>query len=145
MGGGTWFISVSLGTRKTEIRNPTLVHILEMMRIAENRHSGILTIRLEMEEADLPAPVFEDDRGLFKVTLRNAFTDILEFCHKPRSRQEIAAFLSVTADYAMAKRIAPLVEQGKLALTLPETPKSKAQRYYAPSEVPQRSEDDSLA
>ncbi|MCL2025971.1 MAG: hypothetical protein FWG92_04110, partial [Leptospirales bacterium] len=120
-----------LGKVKTEVRNATLVNALEILSLAENRHSGIPTIRLEMQNNDLPPPVFEDFRGEFKVTLRNRFTGILEFCQKPRSRAEIAEFLKVTPDYAMANKIAPLLEEGKLVMTIPEKPKSKLQKYYS--------------
>jgi ATP-dependent DNA helicase RecG len=120
-----------LGNVKTEIRNATLVHILEMMRIAENRHSGIPTIRLEMSKNDLPAPLFEDNRGLFKVTLRNHYIDLIEYTQTPRSRADIATFLGVTADYAMSSTIAPLLEDGKLLMTIPEKPKSKLQKYVS--------------
>jgi len=120
-----------LGKIKTEVRNSTLANVLEIMHIAENRHSGIPTIRLEMKNNDLPAPVFEDIRGEFKVTLRNRFNDILEFCQKPRSRIEIAKFLNVTPDYAMVNKIAPLLEENKLRMTLPYKPKSKLQKYYS--------------
>ena len=49
-----------------------------------------------MEQSGLPAPKFESDRGVFKVTLYNSAaesvpiddieTEILEFCKTPRSR-----------------------------------------------------------
>ena len=120
-----------LGKTKTEIRNPTLVNVLEIMNIAENRHSGIPTIRLEMKNSDLPAPIFEDVRGEFKVTLLNYFNDILQFCKKPRSRMEIAKFLNVTPDYAMSNKIVPLLKEGKLGMTIPDKPKSKLQKYYS--------------
>ena len=119
-----------LGKIKSEVRNATLVNVLEILGIAENRHSGIPTIRLEMKNNDLPQPVFEDFRGEFKVILRNHFKDVLEFCQKPRSRTEIAGFLGVTPDYAMANKIMPLVGEGKLAMTMSDKPKSKLQKYY---------------
>jgi len=119
-----------LGKTKTETRNATLVNVLEIMRIVENRHSGIPIIRGEMSNSNLPAPVFEDIRGVFKVTLRNHFNDLFEFCQKPRSRLEIAKFLGVTPVYASATKIAPLINSGKMAMTIPSKPKSKLQKYY---------------
>jgi len=119
-----------LGNARTEIRNITLVNVLEIMRIAENRHSGIPTIRREMENSDLPSPIFEDDRGEFKVTLKNSYSDINELCQRPRSRAEIAEFLNVTPDYAMSNWIAPLLAEGKLSMTIPDKPKSKLQKYF---------------
>ncbi|MCL2154705.1 MAG: putative DNA binding domain-containing protein [Leptospirales bacterium] len=120
-----------LGKTKTEVRNVTLVNALEILGVAENRHSGIPTIRLEMEKNNLPLPVFKDCRGEFKVILYNHFNDIQEFCQKPRSRLEIAEFLKCTPDYAMANKIVPLLEEGKLAMTMPHKPKSKLQKYYS--------------
>ena len=121
-----------LGKVKTEIRNASLVNILEIMRVVENRHSGIPTIRKEMEAYDLPAPIFEDTRGFFKVTLYNKYTDLLKYCKKPRLRSEIAAFCNVTPEYAMSNKILPLIKNGNLKMTIPEKPKSKLQRYYSP-------------
>ena len=118
-----------LGIARTEVRNSVLVNCLEILEIAENRHSGIPTIRLEMEKSDLPAPLFEDIRGEFKVTLRNHFESILEYCKKPRSKGEIAEFLDVGIDYAMANKVTPLIEAGKLVLTMPDKPQSKNQKY----------------
>jgi len=133
-----------LGKTKTETRNATLVNVLEIMRIAENRHSGIPTVRRVMLDSDLPAPIFEDARGVFKVTLRNHFSDLFEFCQKPRSRSEIATFLNITPDYAMTNRITPLLSEGKLAMTIPDKPKSKLQKYYTVSPLKSLSPTDPL-
>lgn len=119
-----------LGKKRVEIRNITLVNVLEIMRIAENRHSGIPTIRSEMDSNDLPAPIFEDNRGEFKVTLKNRYSNIYELCGKPRTRAEIAEFLKVTPDYAMANWISPQIAEGKIAMTIPDKPKSKLQKYF---------------
>ena len=78
---------------------------------AENRYSGIPTIRREMAAYSLPEPLFENRRGEFVVTLRHSMepaepscdgaqTDLLSYCTVPRTRQEIAAFLGIkTASY----------------------------------------------
>ena len=62
-----------LGTASSlEVRNPTIIRILEEMgSIIENRHSGIPTMKREMEKYDLPEPEFYDERDCFKVILRN--------------------------------------------------------------------------
>ena len=119
----------NLGKIRAEVRNTILVGALEILRIAENRHSGIPTIRMEMEKYGLPQPIFEDYRGEFKVTLYNSHRDILDFCRAPKTRAEIAAFAGVTQDWAMEKIIKPNLNVGKLKMTLPEKPKSKLQKY----------------
>ena len=48
----------SLGKVRPETRNAALANILELLRITENRYSGIPTIRTAFREAGLPAPVF---------------------------------------------------------------------------------------
>ncbi|MDR2356311.1 MAG: putative DNA binding domain-containing protein [Clostridiales Family XIII bacterium] len=63
----------SLGKVRADTRNQALVHILEVMGLAENRYSGIPTIREEMARYGLPEPVFENRRGSFVVTLRNDY------------------------------------------------------------------------
>jgi ATP-dependent DNA helicase RecG len=63
----------SLGKVHADTRNQTLANILEVMKIAENRYSGIPTIREEMARYGLPAPVFENRRGNFSVTLKNDY------------------------------------------------------------------------
>ena len=57
--------------------------------------------------------------------------DQLAFCHEPKTRQEIAAFLGVkTVFYAMQHYVQPLLAAEKLAMTIPEKPKSRNQKYY---------------
>jgi len=128
----------SIGKVHADTRNQTLVNILEIQKVAENRYSGIPTIRAEMERYRLPEPIFENRRGNFIVTLKNdraatngseGLPSLLEFCNKPRTREEIARFVGKTQYYAMKTYVTPLVESGKLKLTLPDKPKSRNQRY----------------
>lgn len=129
-----------------DTRNPAIAAAMEVLAQTENRFSGIPTIRREMENASLPPPEFSQTRlGNFRVTLRNANfanpavqaledspVDLLKFCSEPRSRQEIADFLGVKKkSYAFERYIRPLVEKGALAMTIPDTPRSRSQRYVA--------------
>ncbi len=55
-----------------EVRNPTIVRILEEKgSVIENRHSGIPTMRSEMQKYGLPNPEFYEERGSFKVIFKN--------------------------------------------------------------------------
>ncbi len=132
----------SLGSVRPETRNSILANILEILKITENRYSGIPTIRTECKRANLPAPIFSSVRGEFKVVIKNNIYqsdiktgenkkehDILEFCRIPRSRAELEAFTGFSRFYTMSSIIQPLIDQGKIALTIPEKPKSKKQRY----------------
>ncbi|MDR3259476.1 MAG: putative DNA binding domain-containing protein [Fusobacteriaceae bacterium] len=138
-----------LGKSKPDLRNPTLATMMEVLIETENRYSGIPTIIKAMEEARLPPPKFENRRNEFVVTLYNGTQreygiaeegvdyisiserSLLKFCCIPRSRKEIAAYLGVSTIFYVTKNyINPLVENGKLALTIPDKPKSTLQKYY---------------
>lgn len=127
-----------LGHARPDLRNPALAVMTEVLVGAENRYSGIPTIRREMAAHNLPEPVFENRRNEFVVTLYNQVQEkpvqsaetLLDFCKKPRSRKEIAAFLGLkTASYATDRYIRPMLEEGKLEMTIPDKPKSTRQKY----------------
>ena len=136
-----------LGKARPDLRNPALATMSEFLLKTENRYSGIPTIRREMAEAGLPAPVFLNRRNEFVVILYNesetgskdAFTEkkskddgLLSFCKTPRTRKEIADFLGIqTVFYAMQHYIHPLLISGELEMTLPEKPKSRNQKYVS--------------
>lgn len=129
-----------LGQTHPDLRNPTLATMAERLTGSENRYSGIPTMHREMREAELPAPKFENRRNEFVVILFNnteasqaaeSLDPLLEFCKTPKTRQEIANFLGVsTISYMMRHYITPKLEQKELAMTLPEKPQSRLQRYY---------------
>ena len=130
-----------LGKARPDLRNPTLTTMAESLNQAENRYSGIPTIRMEMKEYGLPEPEFKNGRNEFIVTLYNKKIEqeelyltledkIVEFCKEAKSRKEIAKFLEMkTTSYAYSKYILPLLKQGRLAMTIPDIPASKNQRY----------------
>jgi len=151
-----------LGTAHQDIRNPALAVMAEVLTGAENRYSGIPTMRREMAEQGLRAPRFESRPDEFVVTFYNASSgdvpentwrripimgkevpklgpeeekikqSILDFCRTPRTRREIADFMGKKTAYYVTKNVVtPMVEEGVLKLTLPDTPKSKNQKFYA--------------
>jgi len=131
-----------LGKVSADTRNPAIANAMEILGETENRYSGIPTIINAMEEHGLPAPVFESDRGVFKVTLykrtdavKNTGTvedEILSFCRTPRSRSELEELFKgrMTVAYVMERYVKPLTENGLLGMTIPGKPKSKFQKYY---------------
>ncbi|MBP5416658.1 MAG: putative DNA binding domain-containing protein [Clostridiales bacterium] len=140
-------ISVSqLGKMQSDTRNPVLATAMETLKLTENRYSGIPTIRSEMQKAGLCSPEFINARGEFTVVLFNypykaknsddITNDILDFCLTPRTRIEIAEFLGVTTPtYAIKRYIKPLIESGKVGITIPEKPNSSNQKYYTIANV----------
>lgn len=132
-----------LGKFAADTRNPAIANAMEILGETENRYSGIPTIINAMEEHGLPAPKFESDRGIFKVTLYNKakeklisdpiMAEIIDFCQTPKSRSELETLFKgrMTIAYLMEKYVKPMTENNQLALTIPEKPKSKYQKYYA--------------
>lgn len=127
----------ALGKVRPETRNAALANMLELLKITENRYSGIPTMRNEFAKASLPAPVFSVIHGEFKVIMKNSiFTrsmplndSIVDFCSTPRTRAELVSFVGKSKNHVMSQIIAPLVASGKLKLTIPDKPKSSNQKY----------------
>jgi ATP-dependent DNA helicase RecG len=137
-----------LGYAKMDLRNPALAVMTEAITGSENRYSGIPTMRRELAAYGLPAPVFENRRNEFVVIFYNSSSQdtmaeapsktiageeagLLAFCRTPRSRMEIAEYLGIkTVFYVMQHYVRPLLNSGKLAMSLPDRPSSKKQRYY---------------
>ncbi len=131
-----------LGKIQPDTRNPVLATALEVLGVTENRYSGIPTIRRECKEYGLPDVEFKNERGEFTVCFRKAVnadmlsddqaSDLIQFCKKPRTRKEIAKFLGLSSvTYAMNKYVQPLIDVGKIKLTVPEAPSSRKQMYYS--------------
>lgn len=129
----------ALGKVYPETRNAVLANMLELLRVTENRYSGIPTMRAELLNAGLPAPVFSVVHGEFKVVMKNnCFPEndlsvseqtILDFCSVPRSRAELIQFTKKSRTHTMVNVVGPLVAAGKLKMTMPDKPKSSKQRY----------------
>ena len=133
-----------LGKMQPDTRNPVLALALETLRVTENRYSGIPTIRREMEKFHLREPKFADERGSFTVTFYKSenisrtepeleeVNNLLQFCRTPRTRKEICEYLGLSSiTYAIQTHVMPLVESGKMKMTIPEKPKSPRQLYYS--------------
>ena len=121
-----------LGKVDPETRNAALANMLELLKITENRYSGIPTIRSELIQAGLPVPIFSVVHGEFKVVMKNdcykenttSEKAILDFCSIPRSRSELIEFTGKSHTYTMINLVAPLLSAGKLKMTLAEVDKS---------------------
>ena len=91
-----------LGKARPDLRNPALAAMSEFLLKTENRYSGIPTIRREMQAAGLPAPVFENRRNEFVVTLYNGRQD------DGRGAKD-AKIAEYSADYAATQ---PVMQRG---------------------------------
>jgi len=125
-------------------RNRRIGDFLKELHLTEGRGTGFPKIKRAMKENGSPEPVFEtdDDRNYF-MTILAAHPDvgvseqvseqvirILEFCRTERKKQEILNYLNLSPAYRNYKRhILPLLQNGLLAFTIPDKPKSRSQKY----------------
>jgi len=133
-----------LGKVQPDTRNPVLASSLEVLGITENRYSGIPTIKKEMKKYNLREPEFLDERGNFVVKFYkemiqteveekddDGINNLIIFCKTPRTRKEICDYLGLSSvTYAIQTHVMPLVESGKIKLSIPDKPKSSKQKYY---------------
>lgn len=132
-----------LGKVHSDVRNPFIASVLEILEVTENRYSGIPTIYAEMKKAGLMEPKFESVRGTFKVTLYNSkkteiinddfVSKIKTYCKTPRTKESLAKLFGYDEKhpaYFINSYVIPLIEQGILAYTIPSKPKSKNQKIY---------------
>ena len=134
-----------LGKVQPDTRNPVIASELEVLKVTENRYSGIPTIRRTMREYQLPQPEFSEERGSFVVKLykygeavddcemENAEeNELLQFCKTPRTRKEICEYLDLNSvTYAIQTYVMPLVEKGLIKMSVPDKPKSPKQLFYS--------------
>lgn len=58
--------------------------------------------------------------------------DLLEYCSEPRTRAEMQTFCNIKSrDYFRTKILVPLIESGRIFLTIPDKPSSPKQKYYS--------------
>lgn len=134
-----------LGKVQPDTRNPVIASELEVLKVTENRYSGIPTIRRTMQEYNLPQPEFLDERGSFIVKLykygEDAVTpetreiennELILFCKTPRTRKEICDYLGLNSiTYAIQTHVMPLVDRGIIKMSIPDKPKSPKQLFYS--------------
>lgn len=135
-------------------RNPIIADLFHRMKFMERRGSGLK--KIIDETAKLPGyteklkPEFRSTPSEFHVIMKNVnyietkssltkdtpqeniFDKILEFCVIPKSRKEICEHLGYkNLTYFSRHFLKPLIDQGKLKLTIPDKPNSKMQKYVS--------------
>ena len=137
-------------------RNPMIVELLNEYDLVKEFGEGVDRIYRDMAEAGLPEPEYSQSEFMLYATLKNknwgkddaswmvpiqdsiqdSIQDgiqddaLVEFCSVPRSRKEMMAYLKLEnrksfTDY----HLRPLLEKGKIVMTIPEKPNSKNQKY----------------
>jgi ATP-dependent DNA helicase RecG len=139
-------------------RNPIIADIFNRLDFSERQGSGLKKIREETAllygYTDEHAPQFISTPSTFHVVLKNMNFNllgsneqvseqvntqdeqdkrtgqILEFCSEPRTRDEMQKFTGIAhREYFRAKILKPLLESGKLKMTIPDKPNSRNQKY----------------
>ena len=70
--GNNTIEKIKIPSTNVEARNETMVKLVETLGgVIENRHTGIKTMIDEMKKANLPEPIFKNEREDFSVTFYN--------------------------------------------------------------------------
>ena len=123
----------------------------EAFRLAENNIKVTIPFErisdgVNVPVADENAPVTENDTPVTEkntpVTEKNTpvaisvgagknatAMRILEYCNEPRGITDIALYLGYKEKKSVRKHLQPLLEQGRIAMTIPEKPNSRLQKY----------------
>ena len=136
-------------------RNPIIAEIFHRLDFVERRGSGFKKIHETTAElynyTDYFAPDFVSTRTAFHVILKNMNYDLhgsttqvttqdamqderterlLDFCSEPRTRDEMQQFIEIANREHFRKMILkPLLDSGKLEMTIPDKPNSRNQKY----------------
>ncbi|MDD3253045.1 MAG: ATP-binding protein [Lachnospiraceae bacterium] len=136
-------------------RNPIIADLFHRMKFMERRGSGLKKIL--SETAKLPGyseqlkPEFYSTSTDFRVVLKNVNfnlngatiqdtiqvtiqdkrqDELVAFCAEARTREEMQSFIGISNRSHFRKAyLNPLLESGKLKMTIPDKPNSKNQKY----------------
>lgn len=142
-------------------RNPVIADLFHRMKFMERRGSGLTKIL--NETAKLPGyteqkrPEFFSTSSDFRVVLKNMnypssgltaqvtvqdtahdmrLKMLIEFCSVPRARDEMQAHIGIAHRECFRKDfLSPLLESGKLKMTIPDKPNSRYQKYVTTTAI----------
>jgi ATP-dependent DNA helicase RecG len=138
-------------------RNPIIAEIFHRLDFIERRGSGLKKIYNETASlygyTEEFAPKFASTRTAVHVILKNMnynlegdlggnhqdtsqvtrqdrMAKLLDFCVAPKTREEMQQFMGMSdRGYFREKILKPLLESGKLKMTIPDKPNSRNQKY----------------
>lgn len=118
-GRGVPKITEAYGRETYEFRENSIVVSIPFTRVSTEESTPVAT--------SVSTPVTTPVESLFEDNTQTK--RILEFCTSPRGILEIADMLGYTQKKSVRKYLKPLVEQGRLAMTIPDRPNSSSQKY----------------
>lgn len=123
-------------------RNPIIAKIFRLVNLSETIGYGFDMMNEWKEitgndvtfESDICTSTvtfwLDSDRVNDRVITNNEIYDILNFCREPKTRREIFECIGLAYHSdAFKAHIKPLIDFGYLALTIPEKPNSRLQKY----------------
>ena len=139
-------------------RNPVIADLFHRMKFMERRGSGLRKIVSETEKlpgyTEELRPEFHSSGTDFRVVLKNVnynldgtdqdtiqdtmqdtiqdekLTTLTEACTEPKTREEMMAILGLTnRDHFRKAYLKPLLDSGRIIMTIPDKPNSKYQKY----------------
>ena len=136
-------------------RNPIIADIFQRLDLCERQGSGLRKIQEETSNlhgyTEDDKPRFVSSASTFHTVFKNMnynlagstvqdtdqdtdqdkrLISVVEFCSAPRTREEIQQYLDITHRAYFRKTILrPLLETGRLKMTLPDKPSSRNQKY----------------
>lgn len=78
----------------------------------------------------------DSDKKRFFEEIDGKINKIIEFCADPKSTKKIMEYLGFKERKSALKYLRPLVQQGRIAMTIPDKPKSSKQRYVSKNRKP---------
>lgn len=118
-GRGVPKITEAYGRETYEFRENSIVVSIPFTRVSTEENTPVTT--------PVSTPVTTPVESLFEDNTQTK--RILEFCTSPKGILEIADMLGYTQKKSVRKYLKPLVEQGRLAMTIPDRPNSSSQKY----------------
>ena len=77
-----------------------------------------------------PSTDCSSDQDSDQVSDQDKIRDLIEFCATPRTREEMQTFYGIASrSYFRINILKPLLESGKLRMTIPDKPNSRNQKY----------------
>lgn len=137
------------GNQRPIRRNPLIARTLYYSKDMESFATGLKRIKDACDKAACMTEFETPDDGFVVVFYRHGtkklsgtaqntaqkeerFHALLEYCKEPKNRDEMMKFLGIKhrttfrSDY-----LKPLLDEGKIAMTIPDKPRSKNQKFYS--------------
>lgn len=138
-----------VGNQRPIRRNPLIARTLYYSKDMESFATGLKRIKDACDKAGCRVEFETPDDGFVVVFYRygtqklsgtaqktaqkeERINALLEYCKEPRDRDEMMKFLGIKhrttfrSDY-----LNPLLDEGKIVMTIPDKPRSKNQKFYS--------------